>query len=85
MLGTCLVRDFFQGLVDNIKGAARSAVSGDKMRFQNGGFDLDLCYITPRIIGAWNLGSEFISKNMMVFFLSFFSFFFWPNCLFLWQ
>lgn len=29
----------------------KTAVSRDKFRFQDGTFDLDLCYVTTRIIG----------------------------------
>jgi hypothetical protein len=32
--------------------AVRSLVSKKKVRFTEGGFDLDLTYITPRVIGA---------------------------------
>ena len=39
------------GWLDNIAKTLRSKVSADKKRFQQGGFDLDLTYITDRILG----------------------------------
>jgi hypothetical protein len=37
--------------VSSLHSKMRNAVSRDKYRFQDGTFDLDLCYITTRIIG----------------------------------
>ncbi len=37
--------------VNNIHSKVRNAVSKDKFRLVDGTFDLDLCYITNRIIG----------------------------------
>ena len=39
---------WFEGLTKMV----RTKVSADKKRFQDGGFDLDLTYITDRIIGS---------------------------------
>lgn len=37
--------------LNEVQQQTRSAVSGDRHRFQLDGFDLDLTYITPRLIG----------------------------------
>ena len=39
--------------VSNLHAKVRTAVSKDKYRFQDGTFDLDLCYITNRLIGMF--------------------------------
>ena len=38
-----------------LKTKLRSTVSADKRRFQQDGYDLDLCYINERIIGKKKL------------------------------
>ena len=35
----------------SIIGKVRKLVSQDRIRFQEGGFDLDLCYVTRNIVG----------------------------------
>ena len=37
----------------SIIGKVRKLVSQDRIRFQEGGFDLDLCYVTPNIVGLY--------------------------------
>lgn len=39
--------------LNTLHSKVRSAVSKDKFRFQDGTFDLDLTYITERIIGMF--------------------------------
>ena len=41
----------------SIIGKVRKLVSQDRIRFQEGGFDLDLCYVTPNIVGLHPLPS----------------------------
>jgi phosphatidylinositol-3,4,5-trisphosphate 3-phosphatase/dual-specificity protein phosphatase PTEN len=47
--------------------ALRALVSKKKVRFQQDGFDLDLTYVTPRLIalGAPSEGSESLYRNAM--------------------
>eukprot|EP01080_Neovahlkampfia_damariscottae_P007444 gene7444-11767_t len=51
--------------MDNLKGQLRSMVSKKKMRFKNDGFDLDLTYITDKIIamGFPSSGKEGLYRN----------------------
>ncbi len=41
-------------VVKGFRDTLRTAVSKDKYRMQEGEYDLDLTYITERIIGIWN-------------------------------
>jgi hypothetical protein len=42
---------------------ARTIVSADKFRFTKDGFNLDLVYVTPRIIGTFFPNKKFYSKR----------------------
>jgi len=52
-----------------ITSTARRLVSKKKKRFQKEGFDLDLSYITPRIIamGFPSTGVEAACENLFIF------------------
>ena len=58
------------GLWTPLRSALRMAVSGDKQRFDDGQVNLDLSYITDRIIG---LLSHFVFVLFLLFFLLSFS------------
>lgn len=47
-------------MTEKLTTAFRKAVSGDRIRYSDGNFDLDLSYITPRIIGINNLLSKLL-------------------------
>jgi len=42
----------FKEVTTKITTNVRTVVSGDKVRYKEDGFDLDLTFITPRIVGA---------------------------------
>jgi hypothetical protein len=46
---------------------ARTIISADKFRFTKDGFNLDLVYVTPRIIGIHFPNKKFYSKRIIKF------------------
>lgn len=54
-----IVRSIVDPVVQHINNKVRAAVSKDKFRFKNGGYDLDLTYITNRLIAMGFPGTSF--------------------------
>lgn len=52
------VQEVAEKQVNSLQVKVRTAVSRDKFRFQDGAFDLDLCYVTSRIIAMGYPGTS---------------------------